>query len=247
MRAEVAQGSSNVALAWLGAMGQNLATSVLPAADLTTRSASSIPESLYLYATGVYFNSLTGALTLALTAFLVIHVIRRHMRGAQPSNRPLPCEATERCAFWLFVILGCLGAVALHPRPSVHGLAHNAFFTSAVLLVGLAWTTLARAPRRWIHVVGAGMMLEFLAMFWSHVWFTAAPNFLDCTGYNASAKQEESYVFLRDFLGGYYPLAVATAIGIQLALAVLLVRAARRLPIVERETPPLQAAQTDNA
>jgi hypothetical protein len=224
LKTQLTQGSSNVRLAWLGAFAQNLATSVLPSALDTIKQASSVPDFLYLYATDSYFNALLGAMTMALTAFLAVRMWGHWRRRLQPGVRPSMGDATDRNAIWLFIGIGCLGAAFLHTAPSVHGLAHCAFFPSAVLLVGLAWAALATMPRRWILAVGAGMLLEFLLMFWSHVWFTATPDFLDYRAFNASVKQDERYVFLNDLVGGAYSIVVATAIGIQTALVGLFIR-----------------------
>jgi hypothetical protein len=96
--------------------------------------------------------------------------------------------------------------------------AHSAIFPTTVLLVVLAWGALSQAPRPLRALVCAGMVAEFLAMFWSHV-FLLDPLLFDY--YNPKIKTDNHLVFLNDCLG---PAAFGAVGVVQVVLVVLLVR-----------------------
>jgi hypothetical protein len=223
MKPDSSRGALYVLGSWLLAMGQNASTSLIPVPDFTTSQTPWGPGWGYLMATGFYFNLLTGALTLSLLLYLAT-VAWRGRREGERSPWPSLGPPAERNALWRFVLGGCVGALALHPGPSVHGLAHNACFASALVVVGLVWAVLARAPCGWFLAVTAGMLLEFLAMFWSHLAFTVDPDFLDRTQNNVNAKAEQGYEFLRDGLGGAALVVALLVAGVQLLYLVLLLR-----------------------
>jgi hypothetical protein len=203
-------------------VSENLAASVVPEQllglgadepyDLTT---------VYRGLTGLYFSLFTGALTVSLTAYLAIRVVvgavRRRWWGTVGTR-------AEWTAVWLFLALGTLGAAVLHPGKILHGIAHSACFPSAVLLAALGWGVLSRASRRLAAVVCAGMVAEFLLMFWSHWWFlTHLPEVLEDLPGNTAYK-DETVVFLNDRLGAGQVVFLAEAVLIQLLLGALLVR-----------------------
>jgi hypothetical protein len=190
------------------------------------------PSSLAAFNRGMtdfYFSLLTGALTLSLTAWLAVTAARGWKgRGGRAAWRP----SGEDSALRLWIVAGLLGGLVLHPNLSSHGLAHNACYPACLLLVGLAWGALSRAPRRVQVLVLVGMVAEFLALFWSHVRVAvSAPAILDPLLVNPGQKTEDGLVFLADRLGAAYAVAVTAVIVLQVTFAVLLVvwlRAARR-------------------
>jgi hypothetical protein len=217
MKPDPARGMWFVISEWLAAMGENLGATLLPLPDYSALLAPNPLARLYLQATGMYFSLLTGALTLSLLAFISL-LTTRERRKKMLTALPSLGAAEEPSALWLFVGLGYLGALALHPSVSIHGLTHNAGFTSAIVLVGLAWSVLGRARTRWLLGVTAAVFLEFLFMLWTHVWLTATPVLLDPSGQNEWSKEDDHLVFLRDTLGGAYPFGVAAALTVELAL-----------------------------
>jgi hypothetical protein len=125
---------------------------------------------------------------------------------------------------WWFAGLGGLDAMLLHPNWSHNGVAHSACFTTVVLLVGLAWCGLGGAPRRTQQLVGAGLLAEFLLLFWSHMWLVHTPWVLDGSRVNEAWKADGELVFLNDLLGQAYPAAVVATLVIQAGLLGLLIR-----------------------
>ncbi len=192
----------------------------------------------YGRATDFYFNQLTGALTLSLSLYLLIRggwALRGGLRTvAVTLTRP------EWSAVWAFALLGGLGAALLHPLRSVNGIAHSAIFVTSVLLVVLAWGALSRAMRSVRMLVCAGMVAEFLAMFWTHIWLAhQEPLVLDPYGINTWVREDSHIVLLNHCLSsaGFYAVAVGT-VCVQCALIVLLTQECRRDPAeVAGKTP----------
>jgi hypothetical protein len=167
------------------------------------------PEEFYFGLTALYFSLFTGALTLSLCAFLLVRLFaacraylrRRSVKEVVSKPRPRAATGFEFSAVWFFAILGGLGAAALHPGVINHGVAHSACFPTAIVLTALAWGLLSRAPPRWVAVVSAGIVAEFLLMYWSHCWLAVAdPMVLDPYMANLSYKREAGVVFLNDRL-----------------------------------------------
>jgi hypothetical protein len=189
------------------------------------------PDSVDLYrgATELYFSLLTGALTISLLFFVGYRCFKR--RGEAPLDASSgPCDRSAWWALLLFVVLGGTGAALVHPGKIWWGIAHSAAFPSAILLTGLAWGVLSRAKPRVGMIVSAGILAEFLAMFWSHLWFLARrPEVLENLPGNAGYK-DESIVFFNDRLGDAQYLLLAGAVVIQLLIAILLLRYWRTQP-----------------
>jgi hypothetical protein len=163
---------------------------------------------------------LAQGLTVFLIGLLVAIALHRLGRPAVAAWRGSPVWA----AVWLFLVLGTLGAAVLHPGKILHGIAHAACFPSAVLLAALGWGVLSRASRRWAAVTCAGMVAEFLLMFWSHWWLlTRLPEVLEELPGNEAYK-DETVVFLNDRLGAGQYAFLAGAVVIQLLLVALLGR-----------------------
>ncbi|MGH7169092.1 MAG: hypothetical protein ACRELG_02295 [Gemmataceae bacterium] len=208
---------------------------------------------IYHGLTALYFSLYTGALTLSLTAFLLVtgcwgltrcardlfaRLRERMRRGTagptendslrltQPSGGSRDrADWPAWSAAWFFALLGAVGATALHPGQIRHGVAHAACFPTALLLAALAWGRLSRAPRRWASVVCAGMVAEFLLMLWSHCWMAVwDATILDPSLANDAYKRDAGLVFLNDRLGLWVFLFVAATAIIQLVLCMLLFR-----------------------
>jgi hypothetical protein len=125
-----------------------------------------------------------------------------------------------------FAVGGTLLGSLLHPARVTHGIAHAALFTSAVLLAVLGWGVLSRAPRWAAVLVCGGMVVEFLAMFWSHVRLLRDPPRIDPYWINTEIKRVEGLAFLADVLGvGAWPAAA-----VQLVLLAALVWVVTRRP-----------------
>jgi 4-amino-4-deoxy-L-arabinose transferase-like glycosyltransferase len=201
---------------YFGAVAYNLFASVVPV-DLAGAlwTGPRTWDGIYRGLTAVYFSLVPGALTVSLSLFLVADLVRARWSGLR---RP------EWSATWAFVLLGGLGAALLHPRAYTHGIAHAALFPSVLVLATLAWGRLSRGSRTWTGLVLAGMVLEFLALFWSHVYLTAWPARLDPYPYNPRLKAEHHLLFLADVFTAVRPLVIAAALTVQLILAGLLVR-----------------------
>src|SRR5262249_37418853 len=144
--------------------------------------------------------------------------------GVSRSERQLWQQHPEWAAVGCLLLVGTLGALALHPSASDHGVAHAAFFPSVVLLTALAWGLLSGASRFWRVLVRAGMLLEFTTMFWSHVWLARSPDLLDPFGINAWEKSRHQLVFLNDLLGNAQSAVVVVTVLVQLLIVGLLVR-----------------------
>jgi hypothetical protein len=199
---------------------------------------------VYQGLTELYFSLLTGALTLSLTAFLVLTFVRRlvlHELSGVPSTLPatkeewLASDWPARVAVGLFAVLGWLGAAFLHPGKMEHGIAHSAGFPTALVLAALGWGLLSRA-RPWIlALVVIGILAEFLLMFWSHWWFlTRLPEVLEELPGNAAYK-DETVVFLHDRIGDGRYIFVAGLVMVQLLLVALLIDYWRRVRAGARE------------
>jgi hypothetical protein len=190
---------------------------------------------VYQGLTELYFSLLTGALTLSLAAFLVVALVvglGRRLAKAVAALRPAtkPAAAVPHRGDWpargavgLFVVLGWLGAAFLHPGKMAWGIAHAAGFPTALALAALGWGLLGRS-RPWVRaLVGAGIVAEFLLMFWSHWWFlTRMPEVLEDLPGNAGYK-DETVVFLADRIGDGQYVFVAGLAAVQLILIALLV------------------------
>jgi hypothetical protein len=133
-----------------------------------------------------------------------------------------------RHAAWCFALLGYLGAAVLHPGKINHGIAHSAAYPTAIVLVALAWGVLSRASRRLAALVCAGIVAEFLLMYWSHCWVAVhCPEVLDSEMANRSYKTSMGKyvaIFLRERLDGGAWMFVAAAAAVQLLLCVYLLR-----------------------
>ena len=92
-----------------------------------------------------------------------------------------------------------------------------------MVLLALTWGRLSRAALGWAALTCAGMVLEFAAMFWSHVYLTAWPLFLDPYDFNRQTQVDHRLVFLADRFRARPAVVLATVV-VQLALVVLLAR-----------------------
>jgi hypothetical protein len=184
------------------------------------------PVAIYRALTELYFSLLTGALTLSLTLFLFCTLVRRmwdRLSGAGP-----PARAVGDWPAWLavalFALCGWLGAAFQHPGKMGHGIAHSAGFPTALALAAVGWGLLSRARPWAAALICAGIVAEFLLMFWSHWWLlTRFPEVLEDLPGNADYK-DETVVFLNDRVGDGQYVFVAGLVVVQLALLVLLVR-----------------------
>jgi hypothetical protein len=140
-------------------------------------------------------------------------------------------------AIWVFAGFGVVGGLALHPAKISHGCAHAALFPAVILLVGLAWAVLAKWPGPVRLVVAGGMVLEFLVMFWTHVWYAVTdPAFLDAYGSNLWNKQNYSAVMIADVVGAFDPIVVFGLVIAQLLF--ILVLFLWFWPVARGETQP---------
>jgi hypothetical protein len=210
----------------LSMMVYNVAVSFYPAAlferwPALAQTASASWASLYQGLTGLYFSMLPGAITISLSLFFLGWAglaIRRRPERTGPSD---PATTAASC----FVLLGALGAVALHPVRSPWGVAHSAFFPSVFALIGFAWGAASRAPRPWVAAAASGAVLEFLAMFWSHRWYVIHdPRVLEPPLANPSYKYDTRITFLWDDLGPAVAAFLAAAILVEAALCWMLAR-----------------------
>ena len=222
----------------LGSVIENVWTSVDPVALVWSYHAGSwTSEEAYVRATDVYFNLLTGALTASLCLYLLARTVWCVARGSA-FNQMKALSRPQWNAVWAFALVGGLGAAALHPLRSANGVAHSAMFPTTVLLVVLAWGALRQAPRPVRVLVGAGMVAEFLAMFWWHI-FWLDPVLFDA--YNPAIKVDNHLVFLKDCLG---PLPVGAVAALQALLVGLLIRGLATRPAEPPETSPHLVATT---
>jgi hypothetical protein len=211
----------------VGWVSSNLRSSVVPDLLLGFRHDDPPIAPTYRGLTELYFSLFTGALTLSLAAFLVWNFLRSLIRWRFTSES-WGGTLAQWTAVGLFAVLGTLGAAVLHPGKIPWGIAHSACFPSVVLLIALGWGILSRTSPRWIALVGAGMVTEFLLMFWSHWWFlTHAPEILEDLPGNASYKSA-TVVFLNDRLGSGQYLFLGGAALVQLTLCLLLVHFLRQ-------------------
>jgi hypothetical protein len=216
------EGRSYVVKEWLWTMGQNIVTTLVPLPDSAVRANYEPRARLYMLATNTYFSLLIGAATFTLLGFLWLMVFPRERRRILAMSPPLP-SSPEKVALWIFTGIGYVGALALHPSGSMHGLSHNACFTAVIVMVGLAWGLLGCARRRWIVFVVAGMLGEFLIMFWSHVCLAHTPAVLDPGGANEGFKWDARVDFLYDVLRQYQSAALAVVSALQLGFVSLFI------------------------
>ncbi|MBY0524385.1 MAG: glycosyltransferase family 39 protein [Gemmataceae bacterium] len=211
-------------------MAINGLTSVVPNLPDTLLGGPLTFERIYNAATVFYFSLLPGALTVSVC--LLVASCRWTMEWNVPARKsrlPLPNPEHERgvlhCgAVFFFLLFGTLGALALHPARTPHGVAHSALFPSVIVLIALTWRLVMDWPRRWRIGVGIGIIAENLLMLWSHVAFTATPDFLDWTGFNVREKERFNAVLLNDVLGSLDVVAVAAVIVGQVAFGAILLR-----------------------
>jgi hypothetical protein len=216
------EGGWYVVKEWLWTMGQNIVTTLVPLPDSAVRANYEPRARLYMLASNTYFSLLIGAVTFTLLGFLWLMVFpgeRRRILAVSPPMASTP----EKVALWIFTGFGYLGALALHPTGSMHGLSHNACFTAVIVMVGLAWGLLSCARGRWIAFVVAGILGEFLIMFWSHVCLAHSPAVLDPGGANEGFKSDARIDFLYDVLSQCQPAVVAAVIAFQLAFVCLFI------------------------
>jgi hypothetical protein len=207
----------------LASVGYNLTAAVVPfTLAMTVWNGPWTWQEFYGRATDFYFNQVTGALTLSLSLYLLARGARTLGHGGL-RTAGIVLARPEWNAVWAFALIGGVGAALLHPLRSINGVAHSAIFATSVLLVVLAWGLLSRAGGRVRAVVCAGMVVEFLVMFWTYVPLSYAdPLLLDPYGINADIKRREHLVFLSDCLGSAWTFAVVAAAAVQLALVILL-------------------------
>ncbi len=135
-----------------------------------------------------------------------------------PDGEPAPWR--EWSAVWLCAVCGWFGAAFLHPGIMNHGIAHSAAFPTVVLVVGLAWGVLSRRSPAVGIAVSTGIVAEFLAMFWSHVWLlNFRPEVLEELPGNESYKESANIYFLNDMLG-YGALAFVAALAVMQAVLI---------------------------
>ncbi len=226
----------------------NTKSSVVPIYLIDTLSdGPRTPEAIYTALTSIYFSQFPGALTLSLTAFLLTRPFaalwrwRRGRKSASAGAEKHPAARTGRSAAWSFALLGYLCAAVLHPGKIAHGIAHSAAYPTAIVLVALAWGVLSRASSRLAALVCAGIVVEFLLMYWSHCWVAVhCPEVLDAGMDNRSYKTTMGKyvaVFLRERLDGGAWVFVAAAAAVQLVLCVYLLRWVRGQDPTEAITP----------
>jgi hypothetical protein len=207
---------------------QNLRATVVPMQlrwNLQARSYGF--PSLYAGVTELYFCLLTGALTLSLCALLVLLGARLCRLPPSPGvkGQTTPLRYWEWSAVVAFLTVGTMGAIGLHPAIDTKGIAHQACYISAILVAGLCWALLLKAPPLLAKVVCAGMLAEFFFMLWSHLPLVSSHRCSALIDYNWTIKSEHHLVFLRDAFGwSAWPLA-ATAFLIEIYLAVQLFQA----------------------
>ncbi len=201
-------------------------------------------EPFYRALTKFYFSLLTGALTATLTLYFCFKFFRwlwgfgvwyvRRRRGRLTGGQPLSglktkgvaetASRTQWQAVWIFAGVGGFGAVFLHTGYIGHGVAHSAAFPTAILVTALAWGHVATLEPRTGGMLCAGMVAEFLIMFWTHVWFLhLAPEMLEELGGNEAYKDINLF-FLNDWLGSGMIVFVIGAAAVQATLVWMLVR-----------------------
>jgi hypothetical protein len=179
--------------------------------------------------TQLYFSLLTGAVTLSLTAFLLIVALRRLRRGpALSAGKAERAGWAAWSAVWLFLLGGTLGGAFLHPGKIPWGIAHSAVFPSAIVLTALAWGLLSRASRTATLLVCCGMTLEFLLMFWSHWWLLFHDPDVLQPGSGEKGPRETWVPLLNEVLGSADRVFLVGAILVQAALILLLLRHVRQ-------------------
>jgi hypothetical protein len=217
-------------LGFLAVTVHNLVTSVVPFPLIRTIVLG--PWSLgrlFIEITALYFCQLPGLLTISLTVFLTVPRLRQRLLRFTADQDPV-ARGGERGAVLAFAVFGALAAVAIHPGRATYGVAHNAFFPSALVLAVWAWGLLSQSHSRWKPLVIGGIVAEFLIMFWSHLaWIFLHLHFHRIgTDSNWLLKQAHHVVFLFDRLGRAAPLALLAGAVIQARLCLHLAAEIRR-------------------
>lgn len=182
---------------------------------------------VYRSLTVFYFSAWTGALTVSLCAFLLGYLATWAVCKLTGSGRGLPARSApaEHAAVWMFALLGGLGTALLHPWVPPNGIAHCALFPSVLALLLLGWGALAGAPRPVRVAVAAAVVLEGMAVLWSHLWLVAEPLRIDWTDYNTHLKEKWHTVFAHDGLPATALLVLTgVAVATQALLAALMFR-----------------------
>jgi len=187
--------------------------------------ALSVSLTLYLLIVGIWRGCKCLPALFRSTWRILAWPFRLVWNRSSPCLDPIPLDTPPHPRFaWttspgmavgLFVIFGLVGGMALHPRREGHGIAHSAQFPAVILLASLAWLALALASKRWALLVVAGMVLEFLLMFWSHVWYITTPEFVDPTGLNVATKRRESLINTYDLIGQQEMPCVVAAVALE--------------------------------
>jgi hypothetical protein len=213
-----------------GWMMSNLQDSIVPKGIMDAFPAGGAggigrPDLVELHrgVTQLYFSLLTGALTLSLCAFLLGVGPWLLLRGRSlPRTKGRPGGFAVWFALGSFLLVGTLGGALLHPGKIPWGIAHSAIFPTTLVLVGLAWGLLSRAPRWAALVVCCGMVVEFALMFWSHLWLLFHdPGILE-PGSTTDAVYDPDVTALNQALGRGDRVFLVAAIIIQAVLIALL-------------------------
>lgn len=212
---------------WKESLLQNLWTSIVPVylCKLFPWLGVSLTV-MYQAAMSFYCSLVTGALGVPLLVLLGCRAtarLGRRLRGHRSSREHATREETQ--ALWVFAGVGGLLAMLLHPHPSDHGLAHNAYFTSVLIWLAMAWAVLASSSRTVFRLVAVAMLVEFLLLFWSHIWYVRNdPLVLDPYDLNRGSRLEDGLVFTAEVVGKGWLVAALVAAAAQLACLLLLLR-----------------------
>jgi hypothetical protein len=183
---------------------------------------------LYRGVTELYFSLFTGAITISLLVFLIAIIRRRRRESILAPLAPAPADSAVWSAVWFFLVGGTLGSAFLHPGRIAHGIAHSAAFPSALVLAALAWGLLSRARTTVAVLVGCGMVLEFVLMFWSHWWLLLHNSDVLEPGSGVDGPREALVPLWNEILGRADSFFLAGAILVQALLIVLLLRSLHR-------------------
>jgi hypothetical protein len=196
-------------------------------------------EWVYRGLTEFYFSLITGAVTATLTLYLLCVWVHRSLQQVRSRSDPKSPSADppiqrgwrERLAVALFGVLGVISATLLLREAYPHGIAHAAFFPAVQLLLVIAWGEAGRARPLWMALVLAGMVLEFVLMWWSHLWLLHVDSaVIDPFGADPSLQPHFYFkslvgaVFLCDRAGALWYVALGGAVLIEGTIVVLLVR-----------------------
>jgi Dolichyl-phosphate-mannose-protein mannosyltransferase len=179
---------------------------------------------LYRWVTGFYFNSATAALTLTQGLILLTFLVA-WLRG-QGLRRPRgpTLDRTAITAVALFALGGALLSLPLHPHLDRWGIVSACLFPSVLILLICAAGLISRhGGQRLRQVVVAGVAIEYLIMFWSHLAWLSHLNPGDK---NAELKRTNDLVFLGDLLGSMAPV-MGTLLAVQLSLISLVMLSQR--------------------